>query len=354
MASTPRSAAFRRLCTNLDRQRLALWTVTVVATVLLATLVDRRLYHWCTDFALRSDESLGKLYALFEPLGWFSTWLVVAVALWLVDRQRTGNSMGRAAPILWALIWAGIGSNLLKMLIRRERPRDHHGEFIFRPFGEDTFSTSGLGMPSGDAAVGFAAIFILYRMAPRVWPIWFLLGYGCAFSRMLLGAHFLSGVILACALGALCAAGVWAINPERAGAFSDQRVTVRKGTLWLVTLAGLVALFSLAFAWRPATQSDLPGIYSLEQRSWPKRHYLFSNDGTYTQAILVRGIGSGPTGEDIAAHLDRTTGTWSIGADGFLIDKTPAVAQRYDRGLRLVIDGEATVYHRIAGPPEAP
>ncbi len=354
MASPPRSASFRQLCMTLDRRRLVSWTVTILATVLLATLVDRQLYHWCTEFALRTDKSLGKLYALFEPLGWFSTWVVVACAFWLVDRHRAGHSMDRSAPILWAVVWAGIGSNLLKILIRRERPRDHDGEFLFRPLSEETFSSSGLGMPSGDAAVGFAAIFILYRLAPRAWPIWFLLGYGCAFSRMLLGAHFFSGVILACALGALCAAGVWAIRPERAGALADQRVSIAAGTLWLTALVGMVALLSVLFAWRPATQSNLPGIYSLEQTSWPKRHYLFWNDGTYAQAILVRGTGAGANGEDIAARLDRTTGTWSIGDDGFLIDGVPAIAQRYDRGLRLVINGESTVYHRIAGVHEVP
>ncbi len=329
-------------------KRLALGFAITLAAVLLATRVDRQLFHWASGFALRSEDALGHFYALAEPFGWFSTWLVIAILFFLFDRRRPGRAFRRTGLILWPIVWAGIGTYLLKILIRRARPRDHDGEYWFRPLTEDLFSSSGLGMPSGDASIAFAGLFILYRLMPRAWPIWFTLGYGCALHRMLLGAHFLSDVILAFALGVLCASAIWALYRNKYPEDTEPSVTqphgvsAGVGALWLALFAGSIALVSELKDWRPATPADLPGIYGLDQRTWPKHHIVFAPDGTYDRATVISGL------KDGSPRIERTVGSWSIGSDGFRLDGQTAEVHRADSALRL-IEGEAvSIFKRIS------
>src|SRR5690606_34907010 len=83
------------------------------------------------------------------------------------------------------------------------------GEYVFRSFTEDTFSSSGLGMPSSHAIVAFGSAAMLSRLFPRAWPIWWALAWGCGLTRVLHGRHFVSDVVLAAIVGWLVAAILW-------------------------------------------------------------------------------------------------------------------------------------------------
>jgi membrane-associated phospholipid phosphatase len=60
-----------------------------------------------------------------------------------------------------------------------------------------------MGIPSSHAAVAFGGAFMLLRLFPGAGIIALLGATGCATTRILLGAHYLSDVLVAAALGLL-------------------------------------------------------------------------------------------------------------------------------------------------------
>lgn len=152
-----------------------------------------------------------------RSLGYFPVWLVVAVAIYLIDR-RSGSSVSpatqRALQLAVSVLAAGGLSEVLKMSIRRLRPDATGGEYVWRPFFEDPFSTSGLGMPSGHAMVAFAAAWALCRLFPAAAGLWVATACGCAVTRILDHAHFLSDTVLAAVMAFAVVHLVWAYTPR--------------------------------------------------------------------------------------------------------------------------------------------
>lgn len=152
-------------------------------------------------------------YRLLRVLGYVPTWLVVALAFLLTDRRRPRVEgawwPARGLYLACSVIAAGLGSELLKLLIRRERPQGN-GQYAFRSFMEDTLSTSGLGLPSGHAMVAFGGAFALARLLPASSGLWYAMAAGCALTRLLDGAHYLSDVTLAAIGGYAAAWALWA------------------------------------------------------------------------------------------------------------------------------------------------
>jgi membrane-associated phospholipid phosphatase len=144
---------------------------------------------------------------LLRTLGYLPLWLLVAVALY----RNTAAPAGRRQALLLmaAPTVSGALSEILKLLVRRERPGPHDGLYVFRSFADRPFSTSGLGMPSGDAIVAFAAFAILARLWPRARGLWYALAVGSALARVASHAHFLSDVTVAGILGWAVADRLW-------------------------------------------------------------------------------------------------------------------------------------------------
>lgn len=129
---------------------------------------------------------------LLRVIGYYPLWIALAIALWLQTRDRRRALLLGVVPGL-----GGLAAEVLKLLLRRERPGPHDGEYFFRAFSERPFSTSGLALPSSHALVAMTGAFVLCRLWPRAWPIWILLGAGCALTRVQAHAHFLSDVVVA-------------------------------------------------------------------------------------------------------------------------------------------------------------
>jgi membrane-associated phospholipid phosphatase len=307
--------------------------------VVLATLLDRAAYPWMVDFGIRSERVLGPLYDVFRTLGEFSTWLLIAALLASVDLKQLrsrplGQRLMRARLLLLSGLCAGATTPLLKALVRRERPRDHDGEFWFRPYADDLLSSSGFGMPSGDVALAFACLFMLWRLFPGAWRVLFLLGYGCALCRMLSGAHFLSDVLVGGVLGCACASVVWGLHRRRAtsGPAGAQRSAPVSGILWFLALAAGLLAVSSATAWAPAGADEIPGLYFSAQRTDSKAYYLFERDGTYTGAILT---------DASPSRLEHLSGTWDFGADGLRLGDEPPLPVESSGKLLRWSSGEA-------------
>jgi membrane-associated phospholipid phosphatase len=187
---------------GLGRARVLTWLIVASALIVLAHLLDGWAYQ-----NIRVDNIYSRDWGrLLRVLGFLPLWFVAALALWLEQRPRAGK---RPLMLVLSPGLAGLAAEILKLLLRRERPNAHDGLYHFRPFTERTFSTGGLALPSSHALVAFGAAAILSRIFPRAWPVWWALAWGCGLSRVAAGAHFLSDIVVAAIVGWLVGAGVW-------------------------------------------------------------------------------------------------------------------------------------------------
>lgn len=156
--------------------------------IVVAHLLDGWAYAHVVDPEVYGDDR-GRL---LRVAGYYPLWIAGAFALWLQTRDRR-----RALFLGLVPGFGGLAAEVLKLLLRRERPAPHDGEYVFRAFSERPFSTSGLALPSSHALVAFTGAFVLCRLWPRAWPVWIAFAAGCALTRVQAHAHFLSDVVTA-------------------------------------------------------------------------------------------------------------------------------------------------------------
>lgn len=185
------------------------WIVAGCALSLLATLLDHSVYQSIV-YARVYETDWGRALRM---VGYWPTWIIVSIALWLDGRPPLGP--WRAQVLALAVTVAGIGDEVLKLLIRRERPNAHDGMSVFRPFTQHPFSSAGLSTPSSHAVLAFAAAATMARLFPRSTWMWYLLAAGCAVTRLLARAHFFSDVVSGAFVGAGAAYIIAAIMQRR-------------------------------------------------------------------------------------------------------------------------------------------
>lgn len=155
------------------------------------------------------DTDWGRMLRTF---GYLPLWLLAALALALNDRASR-EWWRRAALLAAAPTASGMIGELLKITVRRLRPPDDGSGYRFRAFSDHPFSSRGFGFPSSHAIVAFGAAAILAHLFPRARVVWYAAAVGCALSRLLAHAHYLSDVVAAACVGIGVAALLW--NHER-------------------------------------------------------------------------------------------------------------------------------------------
>lgn len=177
--------------------------VTAVALV-VATLIDRWAYE-TVRLAGVLDEDWGRL---LRVMGFMGTWFALALAVGLHD-AGVEPPLARPKRRAWLLLLspglAGLAAEVLKILIRRERPALNEGAYGFRSWGERTWSGAGLAFPSSHVAVAFGGAAMLAILFPRARWVGYVLAAGCALTRIFAGAHFVSDTVLGAGLGWLMA-----------------------------------------------------------------------------------------------------------------------------------------------------
>ncbi len=186
------------------------------ALIALAHLLDKAAFHFMLSPDVTKTE-MRDFYRMFRVMGHLPTWLFVAAALLLAlpPRGDLGRRLRPALAVALSTSLAGGLAELLKLVVARERPGPG-GEYIFRGLFSGFTDGSRLGMPSSHAAVAFGAAFALTALYPRIWPVVFVLATGCAATRLIAGAHFLSDCAVASFIGWLSARLITAIiMPKR-------------------------------------------------------------------------------------------------------------------------------------------
>ena len=192
-----------------DPRGHAVRTVRVGLAAALAIALSLLLDRWAFDvlyYPAVHENDLGRLLRSVGSLGF---WALLATAVWLERRAGTDPRRRGAALLLLAPVASGAVAEVLKLLLRRERPVPHGGDWVFRSFAERPFSTSGLALPSSHVMVAFAGAVILARIFPRAAPVAYLLAAGCGLTRLLSHGHFLSDVAVGAVAGWAIGALVW-------------------------------------------------------------------------------------------------------------------------------------------------
>lgn len=189
---------------------LAIRASFALLVTLAFLLVPAPLDHWTYTHAYSRQLYDRDWARLLRLVGWWPTWVLAALALWLHRRSMDAALARRHAFLLaTAPAASALLCEVLKLLIRRERPDAGAGDWVFRAWSEHTFSTSGLATPSSHTMVAFAAATLAARLFPRLRWVLYALAWGCAATRVLAHAHFLSDVTFGAVLGWAVGSGLW-------------------------------------------------------------------------------------------------------------------------------------------------
>lgn len=178
--------------------------VRFVVIALAATVGAHLLDPWAWQHLRYAEVYERDWGRAFRVMGYLPIWLLLSAALWLHAGDRR-----RAAWLAFTPALGGLLAEVIKLVIRRERPNLHGGEYVFRPFADQFMSSKAMGAPSSHALVAFAAAWLLCRYYPRASVVWLTLATGCALTRVLAGAHFLSDVVIAAVTAWLLVAVLW-------------------------------------------------------------------------------------------------------------------------------------------------
>jgi membrane-associated phospholipid phosphatase len=188
--------------------RIGLWAAAVALIEVVAIAwIDRPLATY-----FRDHDGTRPFFALIGPFGLALPYLIVcgiafAALRWggnLPPLEARAGQMRRAARIP-ALIFAaialsGIAVDLLKVIVGRPRPK------LLFASGTYEFSWIGLGadhwsFPSGHAATGAALATALWYFWPRPLLFYAIGAALVAASRVVMGAHYFSDVVMGAVIG---------------------------------------------------------------------------------------------------------------------------------------------------------
>lgn len=202
--------------------RWLLWLAALEAFYLL--------FQWMDTLAFTSLRRLGgarSVLDMFKSAGFLPVWLLGALALVLCDWGavgRVGAAAGRRVSQAWrrgAVLLGGAATSMvvaevLKLVVRRERPQAWLDVApVFRDWSGAWWQSNDLGMPSSHAATAFGAAFALSRMFPAATPAWLAIAVGCALSRVVEQAHTLTDVYAGGVCAWLVVAALWRLFPPR-------------------------------------------------------------------------------------------------------------------------------------------
>lgn len=156
------------------------------------------------------DEQLSLLSDLGKGAGW------IGAACWLAARDGRRGRAAALASTTAMLLATGLVEGPCKAFFRRRRPFRHRLAIVVGPRPADS------SFPSGHTAGSFAAASALAAFYPEESPPLFAVAGAVGFSRVYLGMHFPSDVLVGAAIGVLIGrttawlvSGLAARRPER-------------------------------------------------------------------------------------------------------------------------------------------
>ena len=179
------------------------YSVLGVAIAAVAVAASFYFDNTVRDFLMQHQSPSMRNFMRYVSL--FGDWPLHAVVglilLGLAWRRNSQEWIRIFLAMLLAMMLAGVAGTVIKRSVPRARPSVHTDA----RWGGPRFSSKYHSFPSGHVAASTAFFGVLFIARRRVGlaclPIPILIG----FSRMYIGAHYLSDVLCAAILGTLCA-----------------------------------------------------------------------------------------------------------------------------------------------------
>lgn len=159
--------------------------------------LDKTLFIFINHLPHNSVSDL--FFTFLSGIGtWGIIWFIIGTALFIWEEVEDKDKKGLTAIIIAVFISLVFVDGGLKNIVRRERPQFSVAETIVVSDNRDSYS-----FPSGHATLAFAGAYIL-SCTHKKWRQWYyLIAYLIAFSRIYLGKHYPSDVMIGAILGVL-------------------------------------------------------------------------------------------------------------------------------------------------------
>ena len=186
----------------MKRARIFYWIIGVITT---SVAIGASFYFDDSVWNFIQQHQNRSVYNFMRNVSRFGDWpshVVLGLLLLGTAWIRGSRKWSRVfLAMLVAMALAGVAGNIIKRTIPRPRPSVH----TELRWGGPHFSTKYHSFPSGHVGASTAFFAVLFIARRRVGlaclPIPILIG----FSRMYIGAHYLSDVVCAAVVGFLCA-----------------------------------------------------------------------------------------------------------------------------------------------------
>lgn len=206
-----------------------MWQFIKSLDIALFYLINRSGQNVLFDYLM---PILSNIKYFYIPLA--LVWLFLIVRwIWLFVTARRGFRTGSLAVGIVLLIAFSeyMSSDILKPLFNRPRPPDalshvrlhgYKGDWIVTPELDEPVFGRSQSFPSSHATNMFAAALLLTYYYRRWWPLFYMIAFLVAYSRVYLGVHYPTDTLFGAVVGTLCGLlAVWLI--KAAGRFFEQR-----------------------------------------------------------------------------------------------------------------------------------
>ena len=163
------------------------YLIIIAFVLLISFLVDNTILK---IIPLIKNPVLDYLSSLFTNLSPVLIITIVLISLFLFNKKKREYIL----PLGLSLVFSYITTYVLKFIIARPRPL---GIIKTLPL----INLVDYSFPSSHAAVAFAALPILNKTYPKLKWLWILSACFIAFSRIYIGVHYLSDVVVGAFIG---------------------------------------------------------------------------------------------------------------------------------------------------------
>jgi undecaprenyl-diphosphatase len=162
--------------------------------------IDASVVEWVAEHRVATLNGFFVALGTVEKLG--AIWVLLAVAIAVASRRGIVGGAVLVALTALTTFLADSASFGVKDLVHRTRPFDAHPQI------HPLYTVHSSSFPAGHAATAFAGATLLSYVVPRAIPLFAALAFAVGFSRVYVGVHYPSDVLVGAAIGVLVGAAV--------------------------------------------------------------------------------------------------------------------------------------------------
>ncbi len=179
----------------------------IILVVIASFLALLSYYYWDKTLAFYFSKNPYNLHSIFSyitQLGLSEYYLVPSFLIYFFAKKKSEKLSQGALVLFLSVALSGIFIIIIKVIVARFRPPAliHDNLFGFNWFELGYMVNS---FPSGHAATAFSAFVALSLLMPKYSKLFLLIATLVALSRVILGVHYLSDIIIGGAIGTLWA-----------------------------------------------------------------------------------------------------------------------------------------------------